>query len=707
MHKDPFFGFVRVGAAVPHIEVANPAYNVERHKGLMRKAQVERIDLLAFPELSITGYSCGRFFQQKALRNAAVAGLIDLKNASAELFDGVVVVGCPLEIDGALFNCAVAMLRGKFLGVSVKKHLPNYEEFLEKKWFTEGKYLRSKYIVLDGQKVPISTNLIFKSTDVEYLTFAMPICEEDWVMGAASHFYASNGATVLLSLNGSDELVGKEGYRRNQVIQHSGLCVAAYVYVSAGPGESSTDVAFSGHVVIADNGAMQEEVRPLEWVNTIGDPEILGESLTFCDVDLDHIQYDRLRQNSWIESADELARFKKARVVNFTLDRKPEPRELKRTIDCHPYVPTDPAKLRSVCESVTKIKRAGDVTRLLKIGNPESWIAASGGLDSTARLLDLVAAKDALRSPRKSIHAVTMPGFGTGKSSFGYVNTLMDLLGVSKHVIDIKPLCFAVMKAMSMKPFGIDITEMSLETFIEKLKDLPDDAKDLGFENVQAHVRTLIITRFGFAFGTGDMSELIVGWCTWLADQLGGHYNSQATMPKTLVRFQVDYLADHDFKGEVGNCLKGILAQAVSPELLPTKKDGTVRQKTDDTLGPEEVRDFFMRYFRRYGDTPEKILYLCQVGNQRGGFKRVYTQDELIAWWQNFAKRVFQQRFKNATRVDGAQVGSDSLSPHGNWVVPSDAESDVWVLPKGFDLTAHFTAVDAQLKALKGETEAK
>jgi NAD+ synthase (glutamine-hydrolysing) len=280
------------------------------------------------------------------------------------------------------------------------------------------------------------------------------------------------------------------------------------------------------------------------------------------------------------------------------------------------------------------------------------------------------------------------------------------LLGVTFHEVDIRPLAFAIMKAMGHKPFGIDLERLTLrhegdtelEVFVGLLSQLPKGSKDLTFENVQAHVRTLLITRFGFSFGTGDMSELIIGWCTWLADQLGGHYNSQATMPKTLVRFQVKHQAEHDFDGEIRATLLDIHDTEVTPELLPIGPNGEVSQKTDDTNGPEEVRDFYMRYFRRYGDPPEKILYLIEHANREGGYTRVYEEAELIAWWQRFVTRVIGQRFKNATRVDGVQVGSDSLSPHGNWVVPSDASSTVWQLPEDFELASFFAEVERQVE---------
>jgi len=697
--QDPYFGFVRTAAAVTHVRLADPFYNLGRHLRMLSEFARHRVDVGQFGELSLTGYSCGRYFQQAKVRRDAREALIELNRASKDIFPGVVIAGAPLEIDDGLYNCAIAMCRGRFLGISVKRFPPNYEEFLELKVFSLGKNVRSRQLLLDGQKVPVGTNLIFDCQDVPDLKVGLPICEDDWVPGASSYFLAANGATLLCSTNGSDELVGKEDYRQiHQVVGLSARCIAGYTYSSQGPGESTSDVAFSGYLGIADNGSLQAEIKPLSWVDTFGDPERLGESMIFADVDLDHIKYDRLRTvPSWAESAGELARMRPARHVPFTLERPATPRPLARKIDLHPYVPANKAKLDEVCRKIVKIKLAGDITRLVQVGNPPVWVAVSGGLDSTARLLDAYKVKLALHRPVSEVHAVTMPGFGTGKRTYKNVVELCRLLGVSFHEVDIRPLCWAIMLAMGMKPFGMEIGKMTLEEFIERLKELPKDAKDLGFENVQAHVRTLIITRFGFAFGTSDMSEQIIGWCTWLADQLGGHYNSQATMAKTLVRFQVQHEAETEFDGAIRARLLDICDTEVSAELLPTGKDGEVRQKTDDTNGPEEVRDFFMRYFRRYGDTPEKILYLVQEGQRQGGFKRLYSQGELIAWWQRFAARTVGQRFKNACRTDGAQVGSDCLSPHGNWVVPSDASPQAFLLPEGFDLAPFFKEIDRQV----------
>lgn len=755
LKQDPYYGFVRLATALAHVKVGDPEYNLERHIGLVRQMADNRVDIGQFGECSITGYSCGRYFQQKALQDAAVEALVQLRDATRDIFPGMLIVGAPLVIDDALYNCGIAMCRGKFLGISVKRTPPNYEEFIELKWFAYGRNLRSKFVMLSGQKVPVGYNLIFECRDVDNLKVAIPICEDDWTQAASSFFYASAGATVLCSLNGSDELVGKEDYRRDaQVTGMSARCIAGYAYSSQGPGESTTDVAFSGHMAIADNGSLQAELKPLTWLDTIADPERRGESLIMGDIDLDHIRYDRQRTNSFIEAASEMARMRKHRFIPFTLERPAEPRALVRKVPAHPYVPDDPAVLANVCDKIVKIKLAGDVQRLLAVGNPDVWVAFSGGLDSTARLLDAINAKKQLGRPASEVHAVTMPGFGTGKRSYGNVIGLCGALGVTLNEVDIRPLCLTIWKAMGHKPFGIDLARLAavsdpsnapyqdrftfntplpsgrraasrpyeddahhpggrsdqpagaLETelglFLQELARVPQGSSDLVFENVQAHVRTLIITRLGFSFGTADMSEGIIGWCTWLADQLGGHYNSQATMPKTLVRFQVKFQAQHQFEGAARERLLDIVGQDVSAELLPTLATGEVVQKTDDVNGPEEVRDFFMRYFRRYGDPPEKILFLFEHVNRRGEFNRMYGQEEVLGWWQRFATRTFQQRYKNACRTDGVQVGSDSLSPHGNWIVPSDASPALWQLPQGFDLAPIFARIDAQLAAKAG-----
>lgn len=693
--QDPHFGMVRVAGAVTHCEVGNPFYNIGRHLKMIKRWKRMSVDVGQFGELSIPGYSAGRLHQQTTLIESSKQALIELnKQIKAIDFKGVVIVGIALVIDDSLYNCSVAMCQGKFLAVSVKRFPPNYEEFLELKEFAYGRTLDATTIVLDGQEVPCGTNLILECVDVEKLKIGLPICEDDWTIAASSYYLAANGATVLCSLNGSDELIGKEDFRREQ--QMAGLasrCIAAYIYTSVGPGESTTDVVFSGHCGIADNGTMLEEIKPLSWVDTIGDPAKLGEDTIVADVDLDHIRYDRLRTNSFGEAAAELRKERPCRKIRFTLGRSSEPRTLMRKVDAHPYVPVSPEAFDKACRKMRKIKLAADVTRVMRVGTKEIWLALSGGSDSMARLADAVAVSDNLGWPRSAIKCITMPGFGTQKKTKDIVIDVCRELGVTLYDYDIRAVAFTIMKTINHKPFGIDLANKTLKQFQKELTALSarqEKLDDTMFENVQAHVRTLIVTRMGFAFGTGDMSELLIGWCTFLADQLGGHYNTNATLPKTLVKEQIRWIAENDGNAKVRELYQRCYDLIVTPELLPIGPNGELRQKTDETNGPEEVRDFFLRYFRRFGDTPEKILYLAL---HAVGWKQAYTVEELIAWWQRFAKRVFQQRFKNATRVDGAQVGGDSLSPHGNWVIPSDANPEEWLLAQGFDINRFLPSI--------------
>jgi len=698
--SDPYFGFARVAACVIRTKIADVGWNLDRHVRMLRRLKKDKVDGAVFPELSLTAYSCGRYFQQKSVRDAARSALVKLAKATkASGYNGVICVGAPLVIDGALFNCMVAICRGKFLGVSVKRYPPGYDEFEETKVFSYGDALTSTEMKLGGQIVPVGTDLVFEAEDAEGFAFAMPICEDDWTIDASSYYFAANGATIMFNGSGSNEVIGKQRYRaEHQMVGMSSRCVAGYVYVSTGPGESTTGVVFSGHCGIADNGTLLAETKPLEWVKTFGDAEVLGESIIVADIDLDHIAYDRMRMNSFVRSSASLRRKYPCRKVLFTLERDNKPRGLARSISAHPYVPQSKEALAEVCQKLVSIKLAADITRLTHVGLPDVWIAVSGGLDSTARLLDAVKAVEALGLPRSKVHAVTMPGFGTSGRTYNNVVMLCQALGVTFHEIDIKPLSLALMQSMGYKPFGIDIQGMTVEEFIEAYQEkvkILKDLKDTGFENAQAHVRTLVITRLGFALGTADMSEAIIGWCTWLADQLGGHYNPQQTMPKTLVRFQVQWQADNEFDGEARAALLDILDTPVSPELLPTDAQGNISQKTDDINGPEEVRDFMMRYFRRFGDRQEKIMYLLL---QAEGWKREYALAELTAWWQRFITRVMEQRYKSSTRVEGAQVGSDSLDPQGNWMVPSEASPAVWKLPEGFDITPFLKKIEKQVK---------
>ncbi len=454
---DPHFGMLRVAGAVTYTSLANPFANLERHLMMVQKAKKLEVDVLQFGELSLTGYSCGRYFQQdKLLRDAERALLAFVQGVKKIGYDGFVVVGVPLVIGHGLYNCAVAICGGKILGVTVKRHPPNYEEFLELKVFAYADTLTQDWVRIGGKKVPVGIFMVYDCENIKDARIGVGICEDNWTLNASANILAANGATVLLDLSGSDELIGKEDFRFDQ--QVTGLSsrnIAICLYVSQGPGESSSHVVFSGACGIAENGTMLAKTKPLDWVDTVADPEKRGESMICADVDLDHIRYDRKRTNSHIVASRELAAKFPARFIAFTMKRSKQPRILLRKIDARPYVPSSPAAFDAVCRKLTKIQLAANITRIMQTGSKALWLALSGGSDSMNQLTQLVAVSDALGFARTAVNIVTMPGFGTTKETYNIAVETAQAFGCTLHINDIKPITFAFLKAIGHKPFGI------------------------------------------------------------------------------------------------------------------------------------------------------------------------------------------------------------------------------------------------------------
>jgi NAD+ synthase (glutamine-hydrolysing) len=664
-----YHGFLRVGAAVPLLRVADCTFNAERLLALMARAEGEHVAVLVFPELALTGYTCADLFHQTTLQRGAVAALAHLLRAGRAVYTGVAVVGLPLVVDDQLFNCAAVLHQGRVLGVVPKSFIPNYKEFYEGRWFAAAATSRSRTILLNGDTVPFGTDLLFNACDVEGLMLGVEICEDLWVPVPPSSFQAVRGATLLVNLSASNEVIGKANYRRQLVLNQSGRCMAAYVYASCGVWESTTDVVFGGHCLIAENGSLLAESRRFQR----------QETLLVADVDLDRLRADRLRTNSFGDAQLYKMANPEFRLSSFSLqaesaDGRAARRSLKREVEAHPFVPRGQEQLRERCEEIFQTQVAGLAKRLEHLGKPPVALGISGGLDSTLALLVACKTMDALEAPRARIRAFTLPGFGTTPRTRGNAWTLMRHLGVSATEVDIRGLCLEEMRALGHRPFGIDLAGLTVDALTAGLRQIPAErCQDLVFENVQARMRTSILMNSGFVIGTGDVSELALGWCTYNGDHMS-MYNPNSSIPKTLVKFLVRWAAENEFEGEARRVLLDIVATEISPELLPAGEDGQVTQATEAVIGPYELHDFFLFHFLRSGAPPEKILYLAEHAR----FDHPYSPEALRHWLQVFVKRFFTYQFKRSCLPDGPKVGSVSLSPRGDWRMPSDAEAALW-----------------------------
>lgn len=657
-------GFVRAAAAVPRLRVADCRYNAEQTRALMLQAAAEGVDLLVFPELGLTGYTCADLFHQLALQQDALAALHEVLKKTAD-YSGLVLVGLPLVVDEQLFNAAIAFQKGKLLSVVPKTYLPNYKEFYESRWFAPGSRARSQVLRLLGQDVPFGTDLLLDGqSSVPGLIVGIEICEDLWVPIPPSQYQAVAGATVLFNLSASNEIIGKAAYRRQMVGDASGRCIAAYVYTSCGPDESTTDLVFGGHALIAENGSLLTETQRFQRDNT----------LLVADLDIERLVNDRQKTTSYFHGPKEA--FEKTwRRVPFDLPEAAQPRKLRRHVEAHPFVPVGQYQLAERCQDIFHTQVAGLAKRLEHIGKSRPALGVSGGLDSTLALLVACKTLDLLGLPRRHLFALTMPGFGTTERTRANAWALIRLLGAEGQEIDIRSLCLEEMRALQHKPFGIDLEGLGVEAFSARLGQLaPENCQDLVFENVQARRRTSLLMNRGFVIGTGDLSELALGWCTYNADHMS-MYNPNVSIPKTLVKFLVRWAAENEFAGEVRSTLLDIVATRISPELLPVGKDGTIVQETENVIGPYELHDFFLFHFLRYGAPPERILFLASHAQ----FDRDYSAGEVRKWLQVFLRRFFANQFKRSCLPDGPKVGSISLSPRGDWRMPSDAAARAWL----------------------------
>lgn len=634
------YGFVRVAAAVPKLKVANCEYNTGEIIKISLEAEKQGAQFAVFPELAVTAYSCGDLFLQRTLQNEALKGLEKLLTDTKAL-ECVIIVGIPLLINSRLYNCAVVIQHGCILGVVPKSFIPNYSEFYELRWFCPGLGKKNETVDLLGYRVPFGTDILFEAKNISGLCFGIEICEDLWVPAPPSTAQALNGATLLFNLSASNEIVGKHEYRENIVKIQSAKCAAAYIYSSSGPNESTTDLVFGGHALICEYGALLAESERFSY----------EEQLIVSDIDVERLVSERLKNSGFThDTTDNLFR-----KVVFNMNEL-ETGKILRRFDPQPFVPSDPNVRNKRCEEIFNIQTSGLGKRLKHTGIDKCVIGISGGLDSTLALLVTAKAYDRLGLDKKNIHAVTMPGFGTSSNTLNNSLELMRLMEVTIRQIDIKEVCLKHFEDIGHDPAEYDVT----------------------YENVQARERTQILMDIankigGLVIGTGDLSELALGWCTYNGDHMS-MYAVNTGVPKTLVKYLVQWAADYVFGNDISKVLYSVLDTPISPELLPTDEAGEIAQKTEDIVGPYELHDFYMYHLVRYGAVPSKIFYMA-----RQAFEGKYADEVIEKWLKIFLKRFFSQQFKRSCLPDGPKVGSISLSPRGDWRMPSDADVSEWL----------------------------
>ena len=628
-------GFVKIAAATPDLRVADCAYNASEIVKQAKQAAAKGAHLVVFPELCLTGYTCGDLFLQRTLLDGALAALDAVRRETAEL-NAAVVVGLPLVQQGKLFNVAAVLCGGKIEGVVPKQFIPNYSEFYEARHFVSGAGVPFQTISLLGQDTLFAGGepLVFQCADMPEFTLGVEICEDLWVADPPSTRLAQAGATVIVNLSASDEIIGKASYRRDLVRQQSARLLCAYLYADAGFGESTQDLVFAGHDLIAENGALLAESR------------LFDRGVIYADIDVQRLTHERRRMNTFVTEQNPMVA---------ALPVHPGANDLTdRTFPRTPFVPASKALRDERCEEILSLQATGLATRLRHTHAKTAVVGLSGGLDSTLALIVLVHAFDMLGLDRKGILAVTMPCFGTTARTKGNAEKLADAYGVTLQTVDIKA--------------AVD----------QHFSDIGQSKDDLSvtFENGQARMRTLVLMNLanktgGMVVGTGDLSELALGWATYNGDHMS-MYGVNASIPKTLVRYLVAYEADRTM-GELSDVLYDVLDTPVSPELLPPK-DGEISQKTEDLVGPYELHDFFLYYMLRFGYPPRKIYRIA-----RKTFAGAYDDATIKKWLVTFIRRFFTQQFKRSCLPDGPKVGTVTLSPRGDWRMPSDACAALWL----------------------------
>jgi len=640
-------GFVRLAVATPLVRVGDPRHNGEATLELMRRAARDKVMLVVFPELGLSAYTCEDLFHQQALLDAVQDSLKVLLRKSEKL-PIAALVGLPVALEGRLYNCAALIAQGRLAGVVPKIYLPNYREFYEGRQFTPGDAALAKAIVLAGQRAPFGTDLLFRHEALSDFVLHVEICEDLWVPAPPSSYAALAGATVLANLSASNIVVGKEDYRHQLVGNQSARCIAAYLYSAAGQGESTTDLAWDGHALIYENGTLLTESRRFA-----DEPRV-----TLADVDLGRLNADRIRQNTFGATAlRHRADVERFRSAGFSVPVPSGKLALARRVEKLPYVPSDAVNRNKRCEEVYRIQVQGLATRMRATGTKKLVIGVSGGLDSTQALIVCARAMDELELPRRNILAYTMPGFATSTRTKNQAWQLMRAVGASAEEIDIRPSCLQMLKDLG-------------HPFAKGRK-----VYDITFENVQAGERTSHLFRLanfhgGFVVGTGDLSELALGWSTYGVGDHMSHYNVNASVPKTLIQYLIAWVAESDEFGEnVRRALRRVLETDISPELVPGK------QKTEASVGPYELQDFHLYYTLRFGYAPPKVAFLTWHA-----WRDKYSLAQIRKWLGVFLERFFRNQFKRSVAPNAPKVGSGgSLSPRGDWRAPSDGQPDAWV----------------------------
>ncbi len=637
------YGFVNVAAAVPTVKVADVEYNVQQIESIIAQAEGRGIEVIVFPELCLTGYTCQDLFREQILLDRAEEAVIMLLDFTRKL-DVVSIVGTPLIINGLLYNCAVIIQGGSIMGIVPKTYLPNYGEFYEKRWFASAQDLNPADIFFAGSTIHVSAEpQLFVTGDG--MKFGVEICEDVWAPIPPSNNLALAGADIIFNLSASDELIGKHAYLKSLLAQQSARTISGYVYASSGFGESTQDVVYGGNAMLFENGKLLVE----------GDRFSLQPQIQMCQIDIEKLRAER-RENTTFINAQRGAHAIETALKHIT----PRDFVLTRDIDPHPFIPKD-SDMQASCEEILNIQVAGLVKRLYHINTQKAVIGISGGLDSTLALLVTVKAFDKLGIDRKGIIGITMPGFGTTDRTYSNALKLMQTLDVTIREISIA-------KAVT-----------------QHFEDIGQNPKvhDITYENSQARERTQILMDVAnkenaIVVGTGDLSELALGWATYNGDHMS-MYGVNAGVPKTLIRYLVSYVA-----GEMATeTLLDIIDTPISPELIPADEQGMIKQKTEDLVGPYELHDFFIYYFLRYGFSPKKIFLLAQrafcTPSPVSGHEELYTEDVVKKWLTTFCRRFFTQQFKRSCLPDGPKVGSVSLSPRGDWRMPSDASYNIWL----------------------------
>lgn len=637
-------GLVRVGAAVPSLALGNVKENMKRHLAMMREAKEKHVSIVTFPELSLTGYTCGDLFFQRRLLDDVTDALLALKD---EMPEGILaVVGAPLEIEGALYNCAVVLHKGEIISAVPKTFLPNNGEFYEKRWFQSDDARRDASVAIPKLKTDVCRQAIFETSDG--VRFGIELCEDLWAPLPPSTMLSVEGAEIILNLSASNELLSKREYRQQLISQQSARCQCGYVYVSAGMGESSSDLVFSGHSVIASCGTVIRE----------SEGYLADNYLMTADVDIDRIRADRMKQSSFADCAAQVrAMWKQAPNILRTMENAllPDDAAPDYHVSKHPFIPSDKASRQLRCAQILAMQ-ATALARRLSVTGGKVVVGISGGLDSTLALLAACKAVDMLHLPRTNILGITMPCFGTTDRTYHNALDLMTSLGVSQREI---PIHNAVRQHFA---------------------DIGHDESDhsVTYENCQARERTQVLmdvaNKIGaIVIGTGDLSEIALGWCTYNADHMS-MYGVNSGVPKTLVRWVIQTAAENEAFSSSRECLQSILDTPISPELLPPDEKGNILQQTEDVVGPYALHDFFLYYAIRFGYPPKKVFDLCCIA-----FQDDFSCETILKWLKNFYRRFWTQQFKRNCMPDGVKIGSIALSPRGDWRMPSDAQYKAWM----------------------------